>query len=40
MQNVPELCISVCGAVALVSVPLMLMLARMLRRAPLGDDWQ
>jgi len=34
MQNVPELCISICGAVMLVSVPLLLGMIRMLRRAP------
>lgn len=40
MQNVPELCISVCGAVALVGAVLLWGMIRMLRRAPLGDDWQ
>ena len=33
MQNVPELCISVCGAAALVGAVLLGMI-RMLRRAP------
>ena len=34
MQNVPELCISVCGAAALVGAVLLWGMIRMLRRAP------
>ena len=34
MQQVPDICISICGAVVLVSVPLLLGMVRMLRRAP------
>ena len=40
MQNVPEVCYSICGAAALVSVVALLVLARMARNAPLRNDWQ
>ena len=39
MNNVPSICYSICGAVALVSLPLLLGLVRAVRNAPVRNDW-
>ncbi len=40
MNHVPDICISICGAMLLVSVPLVLGFWRMATRAPLLNDWR
>lgn len=37
MSNVPEVCVSVCGALALVGLVVLPALVRMLRNAPVQD---
>jgi len=39
VNHVPDICISICGAMLLVSVPLVFGFWRMATRAPLRNDW-
>lgn len=39
MQNVPEICISICGAWAVLALAALPVLMRLVRRAPLRNDW-
>ena len=39
MNNVPSCCYSICGAIFLVSLPLLIGFWRMAVHAPLRNDW-
>ena len=39
MNNVPEICYSICGALLLVSIVLLPGFVRAARNAPIRNDW-
>ena len=39
MNHVPEICYSICGALLLVSLVLLLPMVRAVKNAPIRNDW-